>query len=225
MFVREATPWIDSVRRFARSLCHDAADADDLVQETYLRAHQSWHTFEIGTDCRRWLFTICRNAHRRQMRDAHDRASVRALVRAGGQPSTTNASQFEPADAASDSEDLVTRLDVASAIDSALPLIPEPYRSTLIVVLVQDQTYEAAAELLRVPVGTVRSRLSRGRRLVQDFLISVAEDAGLLASRADRKLGRRSGTGAEEQCTEQRDEQPWPRPRQQHGVHAELLKR
>src|SRR3954471_12074943 len=60
-FAREALPWIDDVYRFALSLTRDESDADDVVQETFLRAYRSWHTFIPGTDCRRWLFTICRN--------------------------------------------------------------------------------------------------------------------------------------------------------------------
>ena len=60
-FARDALPWLDDVYRFALSLTRDEPDADDVVQETYLRAYRSWHTFIQGTDCRRWLFTICRN--------------------------------------------------------------------------------------------------------------------------------------------------------------------
>src|SRR5438445_1420726 len=60
-FARDALPWLDDVYRFALSLTRDEADADDVVQETFLRAYRSWHTFIPGTDCRRWLFTICRN--------------------------------------------------------------------------------------------------------------------------------------------------------------------
>src|SRR3954468_6853431 len=60
-FEREALPWLDDVYRFALSLTRDESDADDVVQETYLRAYRSWHTFIPGTEFRRWLFTICRN--------------------------------------------------------------------------------------------------------------------------------------------------------------------
>ena len=60
-FEIEALPWIDDVYRFALSLTRDEADADDIVQDTYLRAYRSWHTYLPGSDCRRWLFTICRN--------------------------------------------------------------------------------------------------------------------------------------------------------------------
>src|SRR5207237_7784622 len=60
-FEREALPWLDDVYRFALSLTRDETDADDVVQDTFLRAYRSWHTYLPGSDCRRWLFTICRN--------------------------------------------------------------------------------------------------------------------------------------------------------------------
>src|SRR5947209_2857321 len=62
-FRRDALVWLPAVARFARALTRNAADADDLVQETFLRAYEAWHAFRPGTDCRRWLFTICRNTH------------------------------------------------------------------------------------------------------------------------------------------------------------------
>src|SRR4051812_50039903 len=59
-FDREALPWLDDVYRFALSLTRDSVDAEDVVQDTFLRAYKSWHTYVPGSDCRRWLFTICR---------------------------------------------------------------------------------------------------------------------------------------------------------------------
>jgi RNA polymerase sigma-70 factor (ECF subfamily) len=181
-FRTEALPWLENVRRFAHSLCHDATDTDDLVQETYLRAYQSWHTFAIGTDCRRWLFTICRNVHRRWLREARGLVSLRPLTNA---PSRLKDGTPELAlvDRAQAPEDLIAQLDVAAALDRALPHVPEPYRSALLLVLVHDQTYEAAAAQLDVPVGTIRSRLSRARRLVRRDLEPVARDAGVLKAR------------------------------------------
>jgi RNA polymerase sigma-70 factor (ECF subfamily) len=75
-------------------------------------------------------------------------------------------------------EDVFARLDLGPAINDALTRIPEPFRSTVIIVDVEDQSYEAAAELLGVPIGTVRSRLFRGRRLMQEQLLDYAKDAG-----------------------------------------------
>src|SRR5690349_10809084 len=76
-FERDALPWLDDVYRFALSLTRDEADAEDVVQETFLRAYRSWHTFIPGTDCRRWLFTICRNVF---LRSQIGRASCRERV-------------------------------------------------------------------------------------------------------------------------------------------------
>jgi len=81
-------------------------------------------------------------------------------------------------------DDMHSRLDLAPAIDHALANVPEPFRSTLVLVDVEDQSYESAAETLGVPIGTVRSRLFRGRRLMQEHLISVATDAGLRGATA-----------------------------------------
>ena len=75
-------------------------------------------------------------------------------------------------------DDIFARLDLAPAIANALANVPEPFRSTLIIVDVEDQAYEAAAETLGVPIGTVRSRLFRGRRLMQEQLMTYAMDAG-----------------------------------------------
>jgi RNA polymerase sigma-70 factor (ECF subfamily) len=92
-----------------------------------------------------------------------------------------DAAAYGPASSASrDSglEAVLSRLDLAPAIQTALDRIPEPFRSTLLIVDVEDQSYEAAAEILAVPIGTVRSRLFRGRRLMQEQLLDYARDAG-----------------------------------------------
>jgi RNA polymerase sigma-70 factor (ECF subfamily) len=172
-FECEALPWIDDVYRFALSLTRDEADADDIVQDTYLRAYRSWHTYLPGSDCRRWLFTICRNVFLRS------RERVRPTVEL--EAADVDAAAYgAPASASRDAglEGFLSRLDLAPAIQSALDRIPEPFRSTLLIVDVEDQSYEAAAEILGVPIGTVRSRLFRGRRLMQEQQLDYATDAG-----------------------------------------------
>jgi RNA polymerase sigma-70 factor (ECF subfamily) len=174
-FEREAVPWIDDVYRFALSLTRDESDADDVVQDTFLRAYRSWHTYLPGSDCRRWLFTICRNVFLRSRERSRptvelDSSEVESL--------TTDAAQSPGSRVAFD--DAYTRLDLAPAINGALARVPEPFRSTLIIVDVEDQSYESAAETLGVPIGTVRSRLFRGRRLMQEQLQTYAQDAGFV---------------------------------------------
>ncbi len=145
-FEREAIPWIDDVYRFALSLTRDESDADDVVQDTFLRAFRSWHTYLPGSDCRRWLFTICRNVFLRSRERARpmvelesgelDLALVGSLHNEGSRDSV---------------DSIFSRLDLAPAIAAALATVPEPFRSTLVIVDVEDQSYEAAAEILRVP--------------------------------------------------------------------------
>jgi RNA polymerase sigma-70 factor (ECF subfamily) len=175
-FEHEALPWIDDVYRFALSLTHDESDADDVVQDTFLRAYRTWHTYMPGSDCRRWLFTICRNVFLRS------RERARPTVELDSPEVDAEAARSLYATAARDGpEDIYARLDLAPAITDALAAVPEPFRATLIIVDVEDQSYESAAEILGVPIGTVRSRLFRGRRLMQERLLTYATDAGFVS--------------------------------------------
>ncbi|HEY4307248.1 MAG TPA: sigma-70 family RNA polymerase sigma factor [Gemmatimonadaceae bacterium] len=170
-FEREALPWIADVHRFALSLTRDECDADDVVQDTFLRAFRSWHTYLPGSDCRRWLFTICRNVFLR----SRERYRPTVDLEASDVDSAANAVLAAAGERA---DDVLARLDLAPAIQGALEKVPEPFRSTLVIVDVEDQSYESAAETLGVPIGTVRSRLFRGRRLMQEQLMVYAIDAG-----------------------------------------------
>lgn len=172
-FQREALRWIDDVYRFALSLTRDEADAEDIVQDTYLRAYRSWHTYLPDSDCRRWLFTICRNVFlrsRERERPTVDLESADVDVHRAGSVYLSALNEGLEA--------LFARLDLAPAITEALRNVPEPFRSALVIVDVEDQSYEAAAAVLGVPIGTIRSRLFRGRRLMQEQLLAYARDAG-----------------------------------------------
>lgn len=172
-FARDALPWLDDVYRFALSLTRDEADADDVVQETFLRAYRSWHTFIPGTDCRRWLFTICRNVFLR----SRERQRPTVDLEDGEQDAVAAGSVYAAA-REKGYDDIYARLDLAPALRDAIDELAEPFRSAVILVDVEDLTYESAAEVMGVPIGTVRSRLFRGRRLLQEKLLTVAEDLG-----------------------------------------------
>jgi RNA polymerase sigma-70 factor (ECF subfamily) len=167
-------PWREDVYRFALSLTRDESDADDIVQDTFLRAYRSWHTYLPGSDCRRWLFTICRNAFLRSRERVRPTVELDATELFGGIEAGA-----ELRASADDADAIVARLDLAPAIFHALANVPEPFRSTLLIVDVEDQSYESAAEALGVPIGTVRSRLFRGRRMMQEQLRPYAADAGI----------------------------------------------
>lgn len=172
-FERDALPWLDDVYRFALSLTRDEADADDVVQETFLRAYRSWHTFIPGTDCRRWLFTICRNVFLR----SRERQRPTVDLEDGEQDAVAAGSVYAAA-REKGYDDIYARLDLAPALRDAIDELSEPFRSAVVLVDVEDLTYESAAEVMGVPIGTVRSRLFRGRRLLQEKLLTVAEDLG-----------------------------------------------
>jgi RNA polymerase sigma-70 factor (ECF subfamily) len=176
-FEREALPHIDDVYRFALALTGSPHDAEDATQETFLRAYRSWHTYTVGTECRRWLFTICKNVVR-------NRAAPIAAVEldAFDADAETLAAVLQHSTELRDETELaVDHKLLGKAIDDAIARLPEPFRSAVVLVDVEDQSYNHAAEVLGVPIGTVRSRLFRGRRMLQEALISFARDAGLRA--------------------------------------------
>lgn len=176
-FERVALPWMNDVYRFAYSLTRNESDAQDLVQETYLRAFRSWHTFQPGSDARRWLFTICRNAFLRS------REKLRHEVDLEDGDTESLAMATRHREMLVDGTDrALSQIDLRPALTAALEQLQEPFRSAVILVDVEDQSYDAAAEILGVPIGTVRSRLFRGRRQLQDRLAVYAKDAGFASA-------------------------------------------
>lgn len=179
-------PHLESVARFALSLTREHADADDLVQETYLRAFRGWRTFRPGSDARRWLFAICRNAFLR-MRERRG-----TLVETDDGDVDARLAVLSHAQAVRDGlSDLFDLVDVRPAIERAIAQLPEPHHTILVLVDLEDHSYEEAAAILDVPIGTVRSRLFRARRMIQEALIAYAEDAGVT-----RRLPRESRAGS-----------------------------
>jgi RNA polymerase sigma-70 factor (ECF subfamily) len=189
-FEEQALPFLEDVYRFARSMTRDEADADDLVQETYLRAYRSWDTFQPGSDARRWLFTIARNAFLR----SREREQRKVSVGDDAELEMMAAGQSQIATPRGELEAALSRLDLAPAIDRALRDLPDVFRTAVTLVDVEGQSYDEAAEVLGVPVGTIRSRLFRGRRLLQDALIDYARDAGLVPAESARDV---RGTSAQ----------------------------
>lgn len=180
-FRDEALPYLEDVSRFALSLTRDETSADDLVQETFLNAYRSWHQYSPGTDCRGWLFTICRNAWlRTRQREAREQAveegDLEALAAAAVHAS---AAQMGLAD-------IFERSDIVDTLHAALHRLSPAFREVVVLVDVEDQSYEEAARILDIPRGTVRSRLYRARRLLQEHLIEHARDAGLAARMDDK---------------------------------------
>ena len=145
---------IPRLRRYARALTGDRSRADDLVQDTLERALVKFHLWRQGTDLRAWLFTIMHNVYVNQVR-ANASAAVSAL--------DDEATQFGIRATQSD------RLEVLD-LEAALARLPQEQREVLLLVGLEQMTYEESAGVLNVPIGTVMSRLSRGREKLRALL-------------------------------------------------------
>jgi len=179
-FEAELVPVLDRAYGLAYSLTHDRADAEDLVQEAALLALKAFAQFKPGTNFKAWFSRILVNAFYGQLRKQRRRGETVDLeslpplylygktAELGLQDHTD-----DPAGA------LLARLD-AEAIVSALEALPEEYRVACSLYFVQDFSYEEIAQTLGVPLGTVRSRIHRGRRLLQQRLWAIAEERGIV---------------------------------------------
>jgi RNA polymerase sigma-70 factor (ECF subfamily) len=176
-FEQETLKFLPDVRRFALALTRDAAEADDLVQETYLRAVRGRNTFKPDAGTRQWLFTIARNAFLRGRE--RERWVTTSL---DGDPAEETLGMVAVHRAATESgvEDLYDRIDFGPALQRAMAMLAEPFRVVFALVDVGGLEYAEAAEALGIPVGTVRSRLFRARRELQQHLMAFARDAGIV---------------------------------------------
>jgi len=155
-FAQAALALIDSLYGTALRLTRRAADAEDLVQDTYLKAFRSAHQFAPGTNLKAWLFTILHNTYRNARR--HD----------GRSPVEVDSEAVERAsgDAGGDQspEQILTRATLDADLQAALDTLPEAFRQAVWLRDVEELSYAEMAGVLDVPIGTVMSRISRGRR-------------------------------------------------------------
>jgi len=178
-FEKETLDALDSVYRFALHLTKDPCDCDDLVQDTFLRAYRSRHQYRLGTNCAAWLFTICHNLWI-QKRQRERRITTWEEAELDEIAATR---RFQNGAVDLSLRRVLELPEFDEVLRRALAVLPEVYRTLVVIIDVEDQTYESAAAILDVPIGTVRSRLFRGRRLLQRQLVAYAEDAGLTSGR------------------------------------------
>lgn len=174
-FEATALPWLDALHRFALRLTHDGSDAADLVQETFLRAYRTFDNFEPGTNGRAWLFTIMYSIFINQQRQ---------LARRGQTVPVEDIDRVETdAFAAADGPERAAEVEVSGVrvgpeVEEALRSLPEEFRAVVLLIDGHDMTYDEAAKVLSCPVGTVRSRLFRARRLLAGKLREYAARGG-----------------------------------------------
>jgi RNA polymerase sigma-70 factor, ECF subfamily len=178
---------------YALRLTRNRADAEDLVQEAALRAFRASSTFEPGTNFKAWFFRIlirCFWARHRQARrrpstvDFDDTPDLYLYAR-----SAEHGLPYQGEDPAAA---LIERLGTERVVE-AIARLPEEYGTVCTLYFMEDFAYHEIAEVLGCPVGTVRSRLHRGRKMLQKALWSVAEEAGIVGARADRYDASREG--------------------------------
>jgi RNA polymerase sigma-70 factor (ECF subfamily) len=158
-FVQVAFAHFRELRRVAFRICEERETADDLVQETYLRAWRSFDRFTLGTNCRAWLYRIFFNVHSEHRRTKARQPVVVPLQRV--KETALSSETRTPSDL------------TLEEVKAALAELAEPYRVVLILADIEGMRYREIADALGVPIGTVMSRLSRGRQILRAKLAAA----------------------------------------------------
>ena len=179
-FERDAMQYASQLYSAALRMTRNPADAEDVVQETFLKAYRGYGTFKAGTNLKAWLYRILTNTYINRYRKAQRRPSEVELgelqdlylyKRLGEQSGASQSAEAE-----------VLERFVDSDVKQALESLPEHFRMPVLLADVEGFSYKEIAEILDVPIGTVMSRLHRGRKALQKKLWSVAEERGLTGS-------------------------------------------
>jgi RNA polymerase sigma-70 factor (ECF subfamily) len=185
-FADQAMPLMDGLYGAAMRMTRKPADAEDLVQETYLRAYRGFGGFEQGTNLKAWLYRILTNTYINQYRkkkrrpdesDIDDVEDLYLYRRLGGLAGATAGRSAE--------EELFEQI-TDSNIKEALEALPEQFRMAVLLADVEGFAYKEIAEILDVPIGTVMSRLHRGRKGLQKQLYEFGRERNLLPEDAER---------------------------------------
>jgi RNA polymerase sigma-70 factor (ECF subfamily) len=177
-FEREALVHLDALYRVALRLTGNPADADDLVQETMLKAYRGWNQFESGTNAKGWLLTILRHAFINEYRRRTRRPQTVDIDAVEPYAVFDHVQQEDPQGAFFDR---IVDDEVLRAIDE----LPEVFKETVVLSDVEGLSYQDIARVLDLPVGTVKSRLFRGRRLLQAKLYEYAVSMGYIKGRPE----------------------------------------
>lgn len=173
-FNEEMLPHLDAIYNFALRLTADPNDAEDLVQDTIVKAFRFFSSYERGTNAKAWLFRILKNSYINNYRKKSKQPHQVDYSEVSQYYESVRSEQSETTDL----EDLMYREMMDDDVTTALTELPEDFRTVVLLCDVEGFTYEEIANMLDVPIGTIRSRLHRGRNLLRVRLMDYAEKRG-----------------------------------------------
>lgn len=173
-FEEEIIPHLDALYNFALRLTSDPNDAEDLVQDTIVKAYRFFSSYEKGTNAKAWLFRILKNSYINNYRKKSKQPNQVDYDEVATFYETIRAERTDT----SDLEDRMFRDLIDDDISNALEELPEDFRTVVLLCDVEGFTYEEIANMLDVPIGTIRSRLHRGRNLLKAQLMEYAQKRG-----------------------------------------------
>ncbi|HEY7469955.1 MAG TPA: sigma-70 family RNA polymerase sigma factor [Acidimicrobiia bacterium] len=185
-FERDALQYAKQLYSAAMRMTRNPADAEDLVQETFLKAYRAYNTFEEGTNLKAWLYRILTNTYINKYRKESRRPSEVDLGTVEDFYLYRRVGSEESAEVARTTEDRVLDGLVESDIKKAVEDLPENFRLPVLLADLEGFSYKEIAEILDIPIGTVMSRLHRGRKAMQKSLWEFAVDRGLVPEGAER---------------------------------------
>ena len=187
-FEAAAIPYLDGLYNMAFRLTRNAEDAEDLVQETYFKAYKHYDKFEAGTNLKAWLFRIMKNTFINGYRKRQSQPPQSAF--SGIEDSFESLVEASDGQVKNPEQEFLAKVldeDVQLAIDA----LREDYRMVILLIDLEGFSYKEAASILEVPVGTVMSRLYRGRRMLERVLLEYARDHGYLRRGEPNKMRSR----------------------------------
>jgi RNA polymerase sigma-70 factor (ECF subfamily) len=184
-FADQAMEFAPQLYSAAMRMTRNQADAEDLVQETYLRGYRSFNTIQQGTNLRAWLFRILTNAYINRYRAKQRRPLETDLADIEDLYLYRRLGSMETAAASMSAEEQFLDIFTDDEVKTALEELPENFRLPVLLADVEGFAYKEIAEMLDIPIGTVMSRLHRGRKAMQRALYDYAEARGLTSSSVD----------------------------------------
>jgi RNA polymerase sigma-70 factor (ECF subfamily) len=196
-FEKTALPQLDAMYGAALRLTRNPAEAEDLVQDAYVRAYRFWHTFKTGTSIKAWMFTILRNTFINRYHRSNRRRSAQHDLEAQLSSLGSEAAVGHPTAKVPGPESATAQRFTRERIMAALETLPEDYRTAVMLADLEGLAYKEIAEVMDCPIGTVMSRIYRGRRLLHNLLKDHAAELGLVDPQAAPTRGKASAKSNE----------------------------